>query len=150
MIHNGGIGAKQGVLDKIVFKAKDKGLANFVIDGEFYSDKGQLIQTNFENLQLQIGKEENLEMQSEAEQGNNTQTNNALLQQFRVDIEGMVPSFQSNIYQYDLTIPGNINDIEVLAVPENPNSQVEVTGNTRFKCRPKFYKSQSNITRQNK
>lgn len=150
MIHNGGVGAKDGELDKIVFKAKNKGLTNFVIDGEFYSDKGQLIQTKFENLQLQIGKEENLEIHAEAEQGNNTQTNNALLQQFRVDIEGMVPNFQSNIYQYDLTVPGNLNDIEVLAVPENPNSQVEVTGNMRFEARFKFYKSQSNITRQNK
>lgn len=135
MILNGGIAAQQGELGKIVFEAKDDGLSNFVIDGEFYSDKGQLIQTNFENLQLQIGKEKNLEMQAEAEQRNNTQTNNALLQEFRVDIEGIVPSFQSDIYQYDLIIPGNINDIEVLAVPENPNSQVEVTGNTRFKDR---------------
>ena len=150
MIHSGGIAAKTGELDKIVFKAKDKGLANFVIDGEFYSDKGQLIQTNFENLQLKIGKEENLEIHAEAEQGNNTQKTNELLQQFRVDIEGMVPNFQNDIYQYDLTIPGNINHIEVLAVPENPNSQVEVTGNMRFEDRTKFYKSQSNITRQNK
>ena len=141
MIHSGGATAKEGELDKIIFKAKDKGVANFVIHGEFYSDKGQLIQTNFENLQLQIGKEENLEKQTEAEQGNNTQTNNALLQQFRVDVEGMVPNFQSDIYQYDLIVPGNINDIEVLAVAENPNSQLEVTGNTRFKDRTKFYKS---------
>ena len=139
MIHNGGVAAKVGELDKMVFKAKDKGLANFVIDGEFYSDKGQLIQTNFENFQLQIGNEEKLEMQ--AEQGNNTQANNALLQQLRIDIEGMVPNFQSDIYQYDLTIPININDIEVLAVPENPNSQIEVTGNTRFKTRTKFCKN---------
>ena len=98
---------------------------------------------------MQIGKEENLEIYAEAEQGNNTQTNNALLQQFRVDIEGMVPNFKSDIYQYDLTISSNINDIEVLAIPENLNSQVEVIGNTRFKARTKYYTSNSNITRQN-
>lgn len=70
---NGGSGAKEGELGKIVFKAKEDGLANFVISGEFYSDKGQLIQTNFESLHIQIGKEEtNLEKQSKKEQGNDT------------------------------------------------------------------------------
>lgn len=142
MMLGGGSGAKQGELGKVIFKAKEKGLANFVIDGEFFTEKGQLIQTNFENLQLQIGKEvTKLEMQKKEERGDNTQSNNAYLQQFRIDIEGMVPSFEKDIYKYDLTVPNEINDIEVLAIPENPNAQLEVTGNTRFKTRLKFYKN---------
>ena len=66
----GGNGAKQGELGKLVFMAKDDGISNFVIDGEFFSDKGQSIQTNFEAVQVQVGKEEtNLEMQARQEQG---------------------------------------------------------------------------------
>lgn len=138
----GGSGAKQGELGELVFKAKDKGLANFVIDGEFYTAKGQLIQTKFESLQIQIGGEETaLEMQAKEEQGDSTQASNANLQQFRVDVEGMVPSFESNIYEYDLTVSNNISNIEVLAISENPNAQVEVTGNTRFKTGIKYYKN---------
>lgn len=151
MILSGGSGAKQGELGKIRFKAKENGLASFVIDGEFYTDKGQLLQTNYENLQLQIGKEETVfEKQVRDEnvrETSNTQTNNALLQQFRVNIEGMVPDFESDIYEYDLTVPINIKDLEVLAIPQNANALVEVTGNTRFKRRIKFYKSQSSIRR---
>lgn len=138
----GGSGAKIGELDKIVFKAKDNGIANFVISGEFYTDKAQLIQTNFEALQIQIGGEEtDLEIQAKEEQGNNQDVNNANLEQFRVDIEGITPEFKSDIYEYDLTVPNDVNDIEVLAIPKNPNAQIEVTGNIRIKTRVKFNKN---------
>ena len=128
----GGIGARIGELSKIVFKAKDNGIANLVISGEFYTDKAQLIQTKFENLQVQIGEEETvLEIQAKEEKGDNNEANNANLEQFRVDIEGITPEFKSDIYEYDLIVPNDINDIEVLAIPKNPNAQIEVTGNTR-------------------
>lgn len=142
----GGSGAKENELGKIKFKAKNKGMANFVINGEFYTEKGQLIQTNFEALQVQIGKEEtNLEKQAKEEQGTNTQSNNANLQSLRLDVEGIVPSFEPNIYDYDLTVGNNINDIEILAVAQNPNAKVEVSGNTRIKTRYKHYKYKNNI-----
>lgn len=128
----GGIGARIGELSKIVFKAKDNGIANIVISGEFYTDKAQLIQTKFENLQVQIGEEETvLEIQAKEEKGDNNEANNANLEQFRVDIEGITPEFKSDIYEYDLIVPNDIKDIEVLAIPKNPNAQIEVTGNTR-------------------
>lgn len=131
-----GSGAKQGELEKLVFKAKAKGLANFVINGEFYGEKGQLIKNKFENLQVQIGKEEtSLEKQGREEQGTNSEANNANLKSLRLDIEGIVPKFNSNITKYDITISNDINNIEVLAVPENPNASVEVTGNNRLKRR---------------
>lgn len=142
----GGSGAKENELGKIKFKAKNNGVANFVINGKFYTEKGQLIQTNFEALQVQIGKEEtNLEKQAKEEQGTNTQSNNANLQSLRLDVEGIVPSFEPNIYDYDLTVGNNINDIEILAVAQNPNAKVEVSGNTRIKTRYKHYKYKNNI-----
>lgn len=130
----GGSGAKKSELGKLKFKAKDEGTANFVIDGEFYTEKGQLIQTKFETLQVQIGKEETiLEKQAKEEQGSNTQSNNANLQVLRLNIEGMVPSFQTDVYDYDLTVENSVNDIEVLAVTENPNAQIKITGNNGLK-----------------
>ncbi len=138
----GGSGARLGELDKIVFKAKDNGIANLVISGEFYTDKAQLIQTKFESIQLQVGREETaLEIQAKEEIGDNRETNNANLEQFRVNIEGIIPEFKSDIYQYDLTVSNDINDIEVLAIPENPNAQIEVMGNIRIKTRAKYNKN---------
>lgn len=129
----GGGGAKQGELGKIIFKAKENGIANFVAEGEFYSEKGQLIQTNFEATQVQIGREEgNLKEQIEKEQGTNTQKDNANLQALRLDKEGIVPDFQTNVYEYDLTISNDISSIDVLAIAENPNSQIEITGNNQL------------------
>lgn len=49
----------------------------------------------------------------------------------------MVPSFETDIYQYDITVPSDKKDIEVLAITENPNAQIEITGNTRIKRRAK-------------
>ena len=117
-----------------MFKAKEDGISNFVIDGEFFSEKGQSIQTNFEAVQVQVGKEEsNLEMQARQEQGTSTQTSNANLQSLRLDKEGMVPIFNSDIYEYDLIISNDINNLEVLAIAENPNAQIEIIGNTGLK-----------------
>lgn len=136
MMQKVGSGAKKGELEKLIFKSKQEGLANFVIDGEFYNEKGQLIKNKFENLQIQIGKEETeLEKQKKQEQGTNEEQNNANLKSLRLDIEGMVPNFNTYITEYDITISNNINNIEVLAIPENPNAQIEVTGNSRTKRR---------------
>lgn len=138
----GGAGAKVGELCKIIFKTKDNGMANFVISGDFYTDKAQLIQTKFESIQVQVGGEETvLEIQAKEEMGDNKETNNANLEQFRVDIEGITPEFKSDIYQYDLTVSNDVNNIEVLAIPENQNAQIEVTGNTRVKTRIKHNKN---------
>lgn len=134
----GGSGAIQGELGKMTFRAKENGLANFVINGEFFTEKGQLIQTDFECLQVQIGKEEtNFEKQKQQAKEISTQTNNSNLQSLRIDIEGIVPDFNKDIYNYDLVIPNDINDIEVLAIAENLNSKVEITGNKRIKRRSK-------------
>ncbi len=46
---------------------------------------------------------------------------------------GIVPDFETNRYEYDLTIPSSINNIEILAVPENPKSILEITGNNGLK-----------------
>lgn len=130
----GGEGAKQGELAKFKFKAKEDGIANFTVAGEFYTQAGQLIQTEFEAIQVQIGKEEtNLEKEAIQEKGTNTQASNAMLQLLRIDQEGVVPNFDKNVNEYYLTVTNQTEKIEVSAIAENPNATVEITGNKKLK-----------------
>lgn len=130
----GGKAAKEGELAKFKFKAKEDGLATFSLQGEFYSQIGQLIQTENREKQIQIGKEQtNLQKQAEEEYGTDTQKGNPVLQVLRLDKEGLTPSFEKNVHEYYLTIPSDIQDIEVLAISENPNSTIEITGNKDLK-----------------
>lgn len=138
---SGGESAKQGELDKLVFKAKESGIAKFVVDGEFFDENAELLQTDFENLQVQIGRSENnTDINTQNENKNNVQTNTANLQILRVDREGLVPDFNPNIYEYDITVESMVNNIEVFAVSDNKNSEVNVTGNTRIKRWLKYNK----------
>lgn len=129
----GGDGAKEGELAKFKFRAKEDGLATFTIQGEFYNEKAQSIQTDFKEKQIQIGKEESiLQKQAEEEQGTNLQKSNATLQVLRLEREGLTPKFDKDIYEYYLTIPNNIQALEVLAISENPKATIEVIGNTNL------------------
>lgn len=130
----GGSGTKNGELAKFKFKAKENGFATFSVQGEFYSEVGQLIQTDFKETQVQIGKEQsNLQKQAEEEQGTSSQSSNATLQVLRLDKEGVIPSFNKETHEYYLTVSSDVQDIEVLAISENPNAMVEITGNTDLK-----------------
>ena len=128
---NGGNGAKEGELVKFKFRAKEDGLVTFSMQGEFYDEKAQLIQTEFKEKQVQIGKEESiLQKQAEDEQRNHTHNSNANLQTLRLDREGLIPKFDKDVHEYYLTISNDIQDIEVLAIGENPKATIEVIGNT--------------------
>ena len=130
----GGKEAKEGELAKFKLKAKEDGLANFTVEGEFYSQIGQIIKTDFKETQAMIGKEETkLEKEAKGEQGTDNKKDNANLQVLRLDKEGLIPEFKKDIYDYYLTISNEIKDIEVLAIPENPNATFEITGNTNLK-----------------
>lgn len=129
----GGSGAKNGELAKFKFRAKENGLATFTVQGEFYSEVGQLIQTDFKETQIQIGKEQtNLQTQAGEEQGKSSQSSNVTLQVLRLDKEGVIPSFDKEIHEYYLTVSNDVQNIEVLAISENPNATIEVTGNTNL------------------
>lgn len=127
----GGKLAKTGELIKLKFKAKANGLANFVISGQFYSENGQLIETDFKELQVEVGKKEAKLISDE--QGTDTNKSNADLKSLRVDIEGIVPTFDKNVKQYYLNVHNTINNLDVLAIAENPNSSIEIIGNTNLK-----------------
>ena len=121
---------RSGSIETFKFKAKENGLATFNINGEFYTEKGQEVQTTFKEKQIQIGKEETtLEKQAREEIGQDENVSNSKLQNLRLSTEGMVPEFNNNTYDYYLTVKNDIKDVEVLATAENNNAQVEITGN---------------------
>lgn len=130
----GGNNPKEGELAKFKFKAKEEGISTLHVSGDFYDKEAQKIQTDFKGIQVQIGREETkLEKEADEQKGTNLESNNATLQTLRLDKEGLVPNFEKEIKEYYLTIPNSIHTIEVLAISENPNATVEITGNTDLK-----------------
>lgn len=129
----GSQGAINGTILTYIFKAKEDGVANFTVDGDFYGTTGQSIDVNFKAVQVQIGKQESkLEMQLE-EKGEDSNKTNSNLKSLRIEIEGLVPNFEPSIYKYYLAIPNNIQSIDILAITENPNATVNILGNTNLK-----------------
>lgn len=55
------------------------------------------------------------------------------LKSLRINQEGILPSFDKEIYDYYLTINENINNLQIEAIPENINSKIEIIGNGNFK-----------------
>ena len=130
----GGSGAKDGKIVSFKFKTIKNGTASFNVEGEFYTDKAQKIEMNFKEKEIKIGKgETKLEKQAKEERGNSSDINNSRLQNLRLNIEGMVPAFNSNVYNYYLTVRSDIKDIEVLAIAENNDAKTQVTGNESLK-----------------
>ncbi len=58
--------------------------------------------------------------------------NNTDLKEFRINQEGLLPIFQKDVYEYYLTVSKDVNEIEVEAVSENPNSKIQISGNNNL------------------
>ena len=121
-------------LGNFVFKQKQDGRTNISIKGNCYNEVGDLIETEFKNLQIEK-IEDNIQSKIIAEQevGTSTDTNNALLKILRTNQEEIIPKFEASINEYYLTTNTDINKLDITAIPENPNSKVEIIGNENFK-----------------
>lgn len=119
------------------FKAKKDGIVNFSLNGNFYTNKAQEVDTSFNNLQVNIIDVNNnksvLQKQAEEEIGESNNRSNSKLQNLRLNIEGLVPEFNKDVFDYYLTVNNNINNLEILTVPENKNSKIEIIGNENLK-----------------
>ena len=114
---NGGSNDKTGKVESFKFRAKSSGIATFSINGNFYTKRAQEVRTDFKELQIEVGKDETmLQKQAREETGKNNDKSNSKLQNLRLNIEGMVPDFNKDIYNYYLTVNDNINNIEVLTI----------------------------------
>lgn len=130
---NGGTEVKQGELEKLKFKSIAPGIADFDVNGEFFDENTNLMQTDFENFQIEILEQD----VAEDSNGRSIQKQNSTqLKSLRLNVEGIVPDFETDIYDYSLTLPEQlkeIKDIEVQTIAENENAKIEVSGNKNLK-----------------
>lgn len=85
--------------------------------------------TNSNQQKKQSSSVQNVNNDKTSNQNNNLNVN---LKELHLNIEGINPSFNSNITQYYLVVSNIINNIEVTAIPEDELSRVEITGNNNL------------------
>ena len=104
---------------------------------------GKVINTSTsENLVSQVSNNTQVESdtntnQTISQKTSNYKTNeelssNAYLKSLRLDTSDITPSFSPNILQYETTINKSINNIDVLALPDDPKSSISITGNNNL------------------
>ena len=134
---SGGSNPKQGELAKFKFRAKEDGMATFNIEGEFYNEAREVLQTKFKDIQIQIGEnvveQYEIKENTQNEQNIDVRKDNAMLEVLRLDKEGIIPNFDKNIYDYYLTVNNDVDYIDILAISENRNSNIEIIGNNNLK-----------------
>lgn len=135
---------------KINFEAKQDGVASFAIVGEFYNEKGEEIDVSYNQKDIQIGGEQQggeeqnedkgrTEMQEEAgadkegQASENVADNNANLKVMRLNMEGVNPDFDKDITEYYLIVDESVNNIDVTAIAENKDANVEISENKGLK-----------------
>lgn len=59
--------------------------------------------------------------------------NNTRLEVMRLNEVGISPAFSPDVKKYYFIASANMTDLEVTAIPENPNATVTITGNTDLK-----------------
>lgn len=122
------------------FKTKEAGATSLNLIGEFYDSNGNRISTsntnensaNISNSSLQINIVEQQENIIEL----NTSTgedNNSLLKIMRLDKEGLIPEFSPDIKDYYFIADLDTNNLEVTAIPEATNANVQISGNQDLK-----------------
>ena len=122
------------------FKAKETGVANFNLTGEFYDSNGSRINTNNKNenptnisnssLQINIIEQQENNIEPNAITG---EDNNSLLKIMRLDKEGLIPEFSPDIKDYYFIADLDTNNLEVTAIPEATNANVQISGNQSLK-----------------
>lgn len=128
----GGNGATEGELGTIIFKAKQDGTANFVIDGNFYNQDAKEIETEFKNLQIEVGSEQSNEIQDITETSD-LELENTNLETLAIENILLNPPFDNQITEYNIEVSNEISSLNIFAVGENENSVVEISGNDNLK-----------------
>ncbi len=118
----GGSGAKEGELGRIKLKAKEDGIVNLTSYGEFYDKNCELIEANFEPLQIEIGEENLIEPVILEDENTNLET-------LAIENTILYPAFNNNITEYKIEIPNETTKLNILAIPEDENANVLVKGN---------------------
>ena len=128
----GGEKAKQNCeLVKYTFKAKEIGTEYIAIQGEFYNTEGTEVENFTDGIEIIANEETKTEFIEVSEQSQ-VSSSNSKLEILRLNYEGITPIFSPDITEYYF-LTEDLTSLEVIAIPENVHSNVNVTGNTDFK-----------------
>lgn len=128
----GGEKSKQNCeLVKYTFKAKEIGTEYIAIQGEFYNTEGIEVENFTDGIEIIANEETKTEFIEVSEQSQ-VSSSNSKLEILRLNHEGITPIFSPDITEYYF-LTEDLTSLEVIAIPENVHSNVNVTGNTDFK-----------------
>lgn len=137
-----------GTIATFKFRAKDKGTANFSLTGEFYDVDENSINMALSGTNITITEKVDTPTQTGETQSineatnsqtvpngtttNNIQSNlssNTNLKTMQLSAEGISPAFNKNTMEYWLVVDKTIDNIDVVAAPEDGSSTVNISGN---------------------
>lgn len=130
-----GVGdSKDGELARFTFRAKKDGSTSFNVNGEFFDEDGDLIDVNFNDVEISIEEliedsAENVKSVSE-DVDDNSNTN---LETLSVENMLLYPKFDNNVTSYNFEVPNDVVNLNILAIPENEKAIVQVNGGTDLK-----------------
>ena len=127
---DGGGNPKKGELSKFTFKAKKNGVSSLNVNGEFFDDDGDLIETNFKDFEIRIGEEQIEDTTEDVDLLNDNvdNSNNTNLENLAVENILLYPPFDTSVTSYDLEVPNDVINLNILAVPENENATAVIQG----------------------
>lgn len=150
----GGNTPKSGELAKFQFKAKEEGLATFTVNGEFYSEVGQLIQTDLKGIEVQVGNNQtaqdgtqNNDYNIQVTKTDEAEAANTNLEVLAIENELLNPPFDAGTTNYQVEITNETTDLNVFAVPEDEKATVQIEGKDDLKEGNNFLKI--TVTAQN-
>lgn len=121
----------------ILFKAKQEGIASFSIVGEFYDQNGEKVDMEYNQVEVVIGEENSVAVQKETEELEETSEavsdSNAKLKIMRLNREGVNPDFNPDIKEYYVIVEENIDKLNITAIPENAEANIQISGNEKLK-----------------
>ena len=130
---NGGKQRKQTEqIIELKFKAKEAGTANISANREFYKSNGEDIKIQYGEGNVQIEELDTTQEEQEIQSNNNISSDNAYLEILRLDKEGITPSFNKEITEYYITVDSTVNNLQITAIPENIEANVEIKGNNNL------------------
>ena len=121
---------KDGTVVTFKFKAKAAGEAAFGINGMFFDKDSNEIMPIYSGIKVNI---QNVGGDALGAPNNSGNPSNAYLSIMRMGIEGISPDFNKNITEYNLVVGTDVSDLNITAVPENPESKVNISGNKGLK-----------------
>lgn len=119
-------------VETFLFKAIQNGTANITVTGEFYNINGKELKINDSSLEIKVGKKEK-EIEELPPQNENVPAGNSNLAILRLNEEGISPEFNKDIKEYYFTINSSLTNLEIIAIPENSEANVTITGNNNLK-----------------